>query len=409
MILVIGGGPAGCMAALSAAIQGAPVILLEQNEKIGKKWYITGKGRCNLTNDADMSMHLSHIRRNPKFLMGAFARYTKEDIKRFFISCCVAVKTERGERVFPVSDKSSDTISAFQRALKEAGVQILLNTKVDQIEKKEDYFTVQAKGKEYRARAVIIATGGLSYPVTGSTGDGYRWAKHFGHRIKPLYPSLVGLNLLHPYPDLSGLSLRNIRLEAKWGKKAKEWFGELLFTHYGISGPVVLQMSAEAPVPFAAFPLYLNFKPALHAEQLSARIQREVDKDPLKEIGTIANRLLPQSLVPHVIRAAGIDPKTRGAVFTAKDRRKLTDTLLHFPLDVGSFRGFSEAIITRGWVFVQEVDAKSMQSKKVEGLYFCGEVLDIDADTGGYNMQIAWSTGFVAGTHAAGFGKEANE
>ena len=177
--------------------------------------------------------------------------------------------------------------------------------------------------------------------------------------------------------------------------------------HYGISGRWFADERRSAGA-FAAFPLYLNFKPALHAEQLSARIKK-VDKDPLKEIGTIANRLLPQSLVPHVIRAAGIDPKTRGAVFTAKDRRKLTDTLLHFPLDVGSFRGFSEAIITRGGVFVQEVDAKSMQSKKVEGLYFCGEVLDIDADTGGYNMQIAWSTGFVAGTHAAGFGKEANE
>lgn len=401
MIIVIGGGPAGCMAALTAAGLGAEVHLLEQNEKIGKKWYITGKGRCNLTNNQDMQSHLLHVRRNPKFLLGPYARYTKDDIQKFFEARRVPMKVERGDRVFPVSDKSSDTIAAFEAALREVGVRISLQTRVTEIVPAQGGFTVQTSDGPLVAKAVIVATGGLSYPTTGATGDGFRWAKTMDHTVTPLVPSLVGVNLKDPYRDLSGLSLRNVRLQAAWGKKRKKWFGELLFTHYGLSGPIVLQMSAERPLPESDFLLSMNLKPALQPDVLDARLLREANESPGKEIQTLMERLLPSSLVQYVLEAANVDGRKKAAVMTVKDRQKLTGTLQAFPLHPAGFRGFNEAVVTRGGIHTKEVDAKTMMSKKQEGLFFAGELLDLDADTGGYNMQIAWSTGFVAGESAA--------
>ena len=403
MICVIGGGPAGCMAAFAAAKQGASVRLFEQNEKLGKKWYITGKGRCNLTNDQPMDIHLQHVRRNPKFLWSAYAHYTKDDIQDFFTKRHVPVKTERGERVFPESDKSSDTIAAFEKALQKAGVTVSLHTKVESVSPAEDGFFLRTKEGNVHARAVIIATGGLSYASTGATGDGYTWAKEAGHTVTPLYPSLVGLNLEPAFPDLSGLSLRNVELTASCGKKKMSRFGELLFTNYGISGPIVLQLSAERPVPPSEFSLSLNLKPALQPHRLDARLQREAQKMQGKQMKTLLLGLLPSSLVPHVLKQAGVDETKKAAVLTAKERRRLVETMQGFRLIPGSFRGFNEAVITRGGVSVREIESGSMMSKKMPGMFFAGEVLDVDADTGGYNLQIAWSTASLAGSAAAKF------
>ncbi len=407
VIAVIGGGPAGCLAAIKASENGAEVHLFEQNDKIGKKLYITGKGRCNLTNAKPVESHIAHIHRNPKFLYSSYARFSQDDIVRFFEDHGLPMKTERGDRVFPVSDKSSDVIRTLDSALRQAGVKVHLNEKITSVKKSESGFHIGTNSKNSTVDSVVIATGGLSYPTTGALGDGYRFAEAFGHHVTPLTPALVGLQIKGDWcKERSGLTLKNVSLIAKWAKKPKEFFGELLFTHYGISGPIVLTLSSVIPSPTQEFSLFLNLKPALSPETLTERIGREIENHKKSQLSTLMRSLLPQSLIQPVLEGIQLDPSMRTVSLTEKEIAQIVHILQNFPLEPDGFRGFNEAVITRGGVDVKGIDAKTMMSKQVEGLFFAGEILDTDAETGGYNLQIAWSTGALAGASAAAFGRQ---
>jgi len=395
------------MAAYAAAESGHAVTLLEQNEKLGKKLFITGKGRCNLTNASDMEQLFANVVSNRKFLYSAFYSYDNEQVISFFESHGMPTKTERGNRVFPVSDHSSDVIAALSAALREQHVEVFLHTKVKRLllgEREEEKCVTGVELADHtkmHADAVIVATGGISYPSTGATGDGYRMAEESGHKMVSPTPALVPMEMKEPWVrDLQGLSLRNVRMSVTRGKKKLyEDFGEMLFTHFGVSGPLVL--SASGCIPAKAFDqelsMTIDLKPALDVEQLDHRILREFDEMKNKQFKNSLGHLLPAKMIPVMIALSGIDPDTKVNEISREQRQNLLHLFKNMPLTITGLRDFKEAIITKGGVSVKDINPSTMESKLVQGLYFCGEVLDLDALTGGYNLQIAWSTGHLAG------------
>lgn len=394
-------------AALGAAEAGHRVTILEQNEKLGKKIYITGKGRCNLTNACDTEEIFAHVPRNAKFLYSAIYTYDNFRVMDFFEANGMPVKTERGNRVFPVSDHSSDVISTLQKALEKAGVEVLLHTKVTEILSKYGKITgVRLKNGEKRtADAIILATGGKSYSSTGSTGDGFVFAEQLGHKIEEPVPSLVPMTVLEDYcMQMQGLSLRNVQATIREGGKVFfEEFGEMLFTHFGVSGPLMLSASSVVNDRLRKknLSLTIDLKPALSEEQLDARILRDFEENKNRQFKNSVKGLLPAKMIPVVISLSGIDPEKKINGITKQERKKLVECIKAFPLTLTGLRGFNEAIITRGGVSVKQVDPSTMESKLVKGLYFAGEILDVDAYTGGFNLQIAWSTGYLAGSSIA--------
>lgn len=402
-VLIIGGGAAGMMAGVMAAQQGHQVSVLEQNEKLGKKLYITGKGRCNVTNACEEVEDLiQSVVSNPKFLYSAFYGYTNHQAMEFFREAGVPLKTERGGRVFPVSDHSSDIIKALERKMKALGVKIHLHTRVREILVREGQVRglILEDGRELSGDRVIVATGGLSYPSTGATGDGYQFAAACGHKVTGLQPSLVPLTAGEDYiPGLAGLSLRNINFSVFDGKKCLyEEFGELMFTHSGVTGPVVLSASAHVGKLLKKRHLKagIDLKPALTREQLDARILREFQGGMNKQFKNVIGALYPASLTPVMIELSGISRDKPVHDITREERERIVEITKAFPLTITGMGEFKEAIITKGGVSVKEVDPSTMESRLVKGLYFIGEVLDLDAVTGGFNLQIAWSTAWLA-------------
>lgn len=405
--LIIGGGAAGMFAAIAAAENGNEVHLFEKNEKLGKKIYITGKGRCNLTNACDMDKLFESVCTNRKFLFSAFYGYTNQDVIDFFEEHGMKTKTERGERVFPLSDKSADVIDTLRNAMRKAGVQVHLNAEVKELltETREDSNVISgillSDGRTVKGDAVLIATGGYSYRTTGSTGDGYTFAKQCGHTVTELCPSLVPFNTREEYAKrLQGLSLRNVTVSIYDGKKKLyEEFGEMMFTHFGITGPLVLTASTVVlkKLRQKELDVYIDLKPALTEEQLDHRLLREFEEGNKKQFKNVIGTLFPAKMTPIMIELSEISSEKRVNEITKEERKRLVSLMKRFHLTATGLRDYNEAIITRGGVAVKEVDPGTMESKKVKGLYFAGEVLDLDAVTGGFNLQIAWSTGYAAG------------
>ena len=404
-ILVIGGGAAGMTAALFAARGGAKVTLLEQNEKLGKKVYISGKGRCNLTNDCDRDTFLSQVPRNPRFLYGALSFFSPQDMMALLESAGCPVTVQRGRRVFPASEKASDVTKALSGLMAAAGVNIRLNTAVKALETAGGRVTGvrTAAGEILPADAVILCTGGFSYPSTGSTGDGYRFAAEAGHTVLDPSPVLVGLETAEEWPRaLQGLSLKNVTLTLSRGKKVLYTeLGEMLFTHFGISGPLVLEASCHLPEDLKEASLRIDLKPGLTPEQLDARLLRDFAASGKKQLRTELNSLLPARLADLFPRLCGLPDTLACSQITGAQRRRLAETLKSLPLTVRAPRPLAEAIVTRGGVNVKEVEPGTLRSRILPNLYFAGELLDVDAHTGGYNLQIAWSTGALAGRSAA--------
>lgn len=402
-VVIIGGGPAGMICGITAARRGKKVLLVEKNEKLGKKLFITGKGRCNVTNAADIEQLLSQVVSNKRFLYSSFYGFTNNDLMDFFESLGCPLKIERGNRVFPVSDKSSDIIAALSKELHRLQVEILYHKEVEQLLLQENRIIgiKLNNGKELYTDSVVVATGGVSYPQTGSTGDGYRFAKQVGHTVTDVAPALVPMNIKEEdCKKMQGLSLRNIGFQVKKEKKVLyEDFGELLFTHFGISGPVVLSASSHLPLKQAKdnIVIQIDLKPALSYEQLDARLLRDFEAYRGRQFKNCLDKLLPTKMIPIVIERSGIDPAKKVNSITKEERHNLILVLKQFTLHMNGLRSFKEAIVTKGGVSVKEVNPSTMESKKVQGLYFVGEVLDLDALTGGYNLQIAWSTGYLAG------------
>lgn len=398
-VAIIGGGPSGMLAASYASKGGAYVTLFEKNEKLGKKLYITGKGRCNITNASDNQNIMANTKRNPKFLYSALNNFDSNATISFIESMGIKTKIERGARVFPVSDKSSDILKAFTTLLKESKVDVRLNSCVEKIEKTDNGFIVEANGRKEAFDAVVLATGGASYPQTGSTGDGYKFAKELGHTVTDIHPSLVPFETEETWPsDLSGLSLKNVTLNVfKNNKKVYSELGEMLFTHFGVSGPLVLSASSYVSDSPQGVKLFIDLKPGLTHEELDRRLIRDLQKNNRRIFANSLNELLPMSLIPVIIELSNIEPTISSSDITKKMRQELCNLLKALPLTVKGTRDMKEAIITRGGVKVSEINASTMASKKVEGLYFAGELIDVDALTGGYNLQIACSTGVLAG------------
>ena len=408
-VVVIGGGAAGMMAALQAAWAGAQVVLLEKNEKLGKKIYITGKGRCNVTNACDLEDFFRQVPRNGKFLNAAVRQFGYEDVTSLLEMLGTPTKIERGNRVFPESDKASDVTRAFARGMKDAGVQVELNTGVRHVLREEDGFAVELeRGGTLHAKSVIVATGGLSYPSTGSTGDGYAFAKENGHAIAPLSGSLVGLTMDEKWPKLlMGLSLKNVRVSAQMGKKKiYDELGEMLFTHFGVSGPLIIELSSHMPEDFSAVQVSLDMKPGMTAEQVDLRLQREFQENVRKQLSSVLVTLMPARMGPVFAELCGLSPDQPINQITREQRLTIARNLKALPLRVSGTRPIEEAIVTRGGVEVKEVSPSTMMSKLAPGLFFAGEVLDVDALTGGFNLQIAFSTGALAGKSAAAYATE---
>ncbi len=403
-VVVIGGGAAGCFAAYFAALNKNQVTLLEKNEKLGKKIYITGKGRCNLTNASDMDILFNNVMSNKKFLYSAFYAFDNMQVIDWFESFGMKTKTERGNRVFPESDHSSDVIAALQRALRKEKVNISFNTTVSDIITEGGKISgLKLKDNTIiKCDNVIVATGGLSYPSTGSTGDGYLFAKKCGHQVTDCSPSLVPFNVKEDWiKELQGLSLKNVKVSIYNDKKLLyQDFGEMLFTHFGVSGPLILSASASIKKTFVNLPLRLgiDLKPALSAEELDKRILRDFEENKNRQFKNSLSKLLPAKMIPVIIRLTGINPDKSVNEITKEERNCLLGLLKNFPLTLNGLRDFKEAIITKGGVSVKEINPSTMESKLMPGLYFAGEVLDLDAMTGGYNLQIAWSTGYLAGS-----------
>lgn len=407
-VIIIGGGAAGMMAGVAAAEGGHSVLLLEKNEKLGKKLFITGKGRCNVTNACDIEDLFQNVLTNPKFLYSAFYAYDNHRLMDFFEKAGCPLKTERGERVFPVSDHSSDVIKALAGRLKELSVEVVLHTCVEALlweeigEKKRIKGVRLQNGGEERADAVIVATGGLSYASTGSDGDGYRFAEACAHRLAQPRPGLVPLEAEERFcAELMGLSLKNVAVSLVHGnKEIYSGFGEMLFTHFGVSGPLILSAASyyvkkawgERAV------LYIDLKPALSIEQLDKRLLRDFEENKNKFFKNALGGLFPARLIPVMITCSGIDGDKKVNEITKEERKGFVNLIKHFPLTITGTRGFAEAIITQGGISVKDVNPSTMESKLVDGLYFAGEVLDVDALTGGFNLQIAWSTGYLAGS-----------
>ena len=405
-IIVVGGGAAGMMAATVAARNGADVLLFEKNDRLGKKLRITGKGRCNVTNDCDRNEFMSNVATNSKFLFASLSRFSTADTKDFFEELGVPLKVERGKRVFPVSDKAEDIVSAMKRACDDAGVTVI-NKKVDDlIIEGGRVVGVIAEGEAYGARSVIVCTGGASYPRTGSTGDGYRFAKKAGHKIVEIRPSLVPLVSSGKLcARLQGLSLKNIGFKIKdteSGKVVFEDFGEMMFTHFGITGPVVLSASAHlSDIKSGKYVASIDMKPALDHKTLDSRILSDFSEFINKDFINSLDALLPQKMIPIVVGLSGIDERKKVNSITKEEREALVSLIKNIEIPISDFRPINEAIITKGGVSVSEVSPKTMESKLVAGLYFAGEVLDLDAYTGGFNLQIAFSTATLAGENAA--------
>ena len=405
-VLVIGGGAAGMMAAVTAAANGGEVLLLEKNEKLGKKLFITGKGRCNITNAADTEDLFSAIVSNPKFLYSSFYSFTNSQVIDFFEGLGVKTKIERGGRVFPASDHSSDVIRALEREMEQLGVEIYLQAEVKELILKEHVIkgVVLTSGKKLYADTVIVATGGISYPSTGSTGDGYRFAKACGHQVTEILPSLVPMEVKEWYAkELMGLSLRNIEICVTDGKKKLyQEFGEMLFTHYGVTGPVILSASSIVgkKLKEKELTLHIDLKPALSEEQLDKRVLREFETNHNRQFKNAVDSLFPSKLRPVIVELSGIPEEKKVHEITKEERLHFVRLIKDFSMTLTGLRGYKEAIITKGGVSVKEIDPSTMESKLVKGLFFAGEVLDLDAVTGGYNLQIAWSTGYLAGMNA---------
>lgn len=403
-VLIIGAGAAGMMAGIAAAYNGNQVEIFEKNDRVGKKIFITGKGRCNITNASDIENHFSNILKNEKFLYSAYNNFNSEDICNMLENTGVITKIERGNRVFPESDKSSDVIWALNKMLKDIGVKINLNTEINKIEKNNDKISViDKKGKKHIGDYCIVATGGMSYQSTGSTGDGYKFAESFNLDVNKTYPSLVPLNIKEEMcKNLQGLSLKNVNLKVV-DEKGKEYYneqGEMIFTHFGISGPLVLSASCYIcdKLKDHDFKCYIDLKPALDLETLDKRILKDFEENINRNFNNSLDKLLPRKIIEPVISLSKIDPYKKVHEITKEERLNLAKTIKNIPLTVTGTRGFNEAIITRGGISIKEINPKTMESKKVQGVYFVGEVLDIDAKTGGYNLQIAWSTGYLAGS-----------
>ena len=403
-VVIIGGGAAGMIAAYSAALTSNKVIILEKNEKLGKKIYITGKGRCNLTNASDMNTVMENVVSNKRFLFSAFRNFTNEDIMKLVENNGTKLKVERGNRVFPVSNHSSDVIKSIENAIRDLGVDIRLNTKVDELIIEDDRCVGVIVGKnKIMADAVIVATGGMSYQATGSDGDGYRFAKEAGLSVSKLYPSLVPFNVEgERVKALQGLSLRNIHVYIYNDKKlVYDEFGEMLFTHFGVSGPVIISASALiVNRDIKGYRLCIDLKPALDNEKLDERILRDFAEQKNKQLKNSLNKLFPTKLIDEVIYQSKIDPEKKANLLTKEERHRLVSATKNLEFKLSSTRGFNEAIITKGGVEVSQINPKTMESKSVKGLFFAGEVLDLDALTGGYNLQIAWSSGYAAGEGA---------
>ena len=405
-IIVVGGGAAGMMAAVTAARKGKNVLLLEKNEKLGKKLFITGKGRCNITNSAEIDELFSAVVSNPKFLYSSFYSLTNDQVIEFFEELGVKTKVERGGRVFPESDHSSDVIRALEQELKRLGAEIRLRTEVKEIlaEGGRAKGVRLSSGEKLNADAVIIATGGISYPSTGSTGDGYRFARECGHKVTELSPALVPMEVEEWYAkELMGLSLRNIEIKITDGKKKLyEEFGEMLFTHYGVTGPVILSASSIVGKKLKEHPLtlHIDLKPALTEEQLDKRVLREFEANHNRQFKNAVDSLFPAKLKPVIVELSGIPEEKKVNEVTKEERLRFVRMIKDFSMTLTAMRGYNEAIITKGGVSVKEIDPGTMESRLVNRLYFSGEVLDLDAVTGGYNLQIAWSTGYLAGMNA---------
>lgn len=404
-VIVIGGGAAGMMAAITAAEQGSEVTLLERNDRMGKKLRITGKGRCNLTNDCEMNEFLQNVPTNPRFLYTALTRFSTADTKAFFEGLGVPLKTERGKRVFPVSDKAGDIVAALDRQCRALGVHIL-HERVQTV-LIEDGVAVGVKTATamYRSDAVIVCTGGRSYAQTGSDGDGYRFAKEAGHTVTPIAPSLVPLVADGKLcAAMQGLSLKNVALrivDTATQKTVYSDFGEMMFTHFGLTGPLVLSASAHLCNPtIKNYEAIIDLKPALDEKTLDARIRSDFEKYRNRDVINALDDLLPQKMIAPMIALCGIDPRKKVHSVTKEERERMVRHLKGLSVKIKDFRPINEAIITRGGVSVREIDPKTMQSKLVDGLYFAGEVLDVDAYTGGFNLQIAFSTAYLAGIAA---------
>lgn len=416
-VVVVGGGAAGMMAAVTAAQNGHRVTLLERNEKLGKKVFITGKGRCNLTNASDIEEIFEHVVTNRKFLYSALYGFDNHACMDFFGENGLRLKVERGNRVFPVSDHSSDVIKALEKKLRALFVEIRLHTRVKSLiteslltesssaESSSDKRYIKGvrdeHGEIYEADAVILATGGVSYPSTGSTGDGHRMAEETGHKVTALYPALVPLKAKEAFcGELMGLSLKNVTATFKEGKKVLySEFGEMLFTHFGVSGPIILsgasvinQRLAESEIQ-----LLIDLKPALTKEQLQNRLTRDFEENRQKRFKNACSGLFPARLIPVMIAHSGIDPEKKACEISKEEKRNFAECIKAFPLTITGTGGYEEAIVTKGGVSVKDINPSTMESKQVSGLYFAGELIDVDAFTGGYNLQIAWSTGRLAG------------
>lgn len=402
-ILVIGGGAAGMFAAIAAAGNGHEVHVYEKNEKLGKKLFITGKGRCNITNACDMETLFDAVVTNSKFLYSSFCGYTNQNVIDFFEQIGVKTKVERGERVFPQSDHSSDVIRALEAEMRRRGVQIHLYTEVRRVVSDEGRFSFieLADGSQIKGDSCIVATGGLSYQTTGSTGDGHRFAQENGHSVTPCMPALVPMTAKEDWvPRLQGLSLRNVSAVIYDGKKRLyEEFGEMLFTHYGVSGPLMLSASSIVgkKLKEKELKLVIDLKPALSVEQLEKRVLRDFEENQNRQFKNAVGKLFPAKLIPVMIELSGIDEEKKVNIISREERQRFVSLIKNLPVTLIGLRGYNEAIITKGGVKVKEIDPGTMESKLVRGLYFAGEVLDLDAVTGGFNLQIAWSTGYAAG------------
>lgn len=405
-VIVTGGGPAGMFAAVAAAERGHKVLLLEKNEKLGKKLYITGKGRCNLTNACGPDDLRANVMTNAKFLYSAFSACDNHRVIDFFEKNGMKTKVERGGRVFPVSDHSSDVISVLQKKLRLSGVAVRYGTRVESllVQSAQERRVTGVKLTDQEtlyADAVILATGGFSYQTTGATGDGYRIAREAGHTVTDIHPSLVPFCAVEDYVGrMQGLSLKNVRVRVKDGRKVLyDESGEMLFTHFGVSGPLVLSASAaiRPALTQKKLSMEIDLKPALSDEQLSRRLLREFGEAGKKQFKNALNSLFPVKMIPVVTELSGIPPERRVNEITKAERLDFVRLIKAFPVTLNGLRGFDEAIVTRGGVCVKEVNPSTMESKIVKNLYFCGELLDADAMTGGYNLQIAWSTGYLAG------------
>lgn len=417
-VIIIGGGPAGMLAAITSAKNGNETTIIEKNNRLGKKLLITGKGRCNITSSIDISNFINNIPGNGKFLYSAFQNYTNKDIINFLEKNGVSVKEERGNRIFPKSDRSLDVEKAFEREITKLHINVKLNSKVTKIMVKNNkvegvkYLNSEDIEKTLYADKIILATGGATYPLTGSTGDGYKMAEQLGHTVTKIKPSLIPLTAskgsIKTCQELQGLSLRNVAIrlmDAEKSKKIYEDFGEMIFTHFGVSGPTILSSSAhllryknvEELLANGKIILEIDLKPALSEQQLDLRIQRDFSANKNKEFKNSLDALLPQKLVPVIVDLSGIDEDKKVNEVTKEERLKLVELLKKFNVTISGFRPLEEGIITAGGINVKEINPKTMESKIVEGLFFAGEIIDVDAYTGGFNLQIAYSTGYTAG------------